>query len=160
MCIRDRYKINDRDYEKNNFFIHDYFFAKTLDKVRDGGIIAFITSSGTMDKKNEDVRRYISERAEFLGAIRLSNTTFKGEAGTEVTSDIIFLKKRDRLLKIDEDWQSLETDNQGLTYNKYFVEHPEMIMGKMEEVSGPVSYTHLTLPTTLSTCRSRWSPYH
>lgn len=141
------YKINDRDYEKNNFLIHDYFFAKTLDKVRDGGIIAFITSSGTMDKKNEDVRRYISERAEFLGAIRLPNTTFKGEAGTEVTSDIIFLKKRDRLLKIDEDWQSLETDNQGLTYNKYFVEHPEMIMGKMEEVSGPFGKTLTCIDT-------------
>ena len=135
------YKINDRDYEKNNFFIHDYFFAKTLDKVRDGGIIAFITSSGTMDKKNEDVRRYISERAEFLGAIRLPNTTFKGEAGTEVTSDIIFLKKRDRLLKIDEDWQRLETDSQGLVYNKYFVDYPNMIMGKMKEVSGPFGKT-------------------
>ena len=100
-----------------------------------------------MDKKNEDVRRYISERAEFLGAIRLPNTTFKGEAGTEVTSDIIFLKKRDRLLKIDEDWQSLETDNQGLTYNKYFVEHPEMIMGKMEEVSGSFGKTLTCIDT-------------
>lgn len=141
------YKINDREYEKNNFLIHDYFFAKTLDKLRDGGIIAFITSSGTMDKKNEDVRRYISERAEFLGAIRLPNTTFKGEAGTEVTSDIIFLKKRDRLLKIEEDWQRLETDSQGLSYNKYFVDHPEMVMGKMEEVSGPFGKTLTCIDT-------------
>ena len=93
------YKIADREYEKNNFLIHDFFFAKTLDKVRSGGVVAFITSSGTLDKKSEDIRRYISERAEFLGAIRLPNNTFKGEAGTEVTSDILFLKKRDRLLK-------------------------------------------------------------
>ncbi|WP_418886709.1 SNF2-related protein [Filifactor alocis] len=130
------YKISDREYEKNNFLIHDFFFAKTLDKVRSGGVVAFITSSGTMDKKNEDVRRYISERAEFLGAIRLPNNTFKGEAGTEVTSDIIFLKKRDRLLKTDEPWQKLATDEKGLTYNKYFVDNPDMILGSMQEVSG------------------------
>lgn len=130
------YKIADREYEKNNFLIHDFFFAKTLDKVRSGGVVAFITSSGTMDKKNEDVRRYISERAEFLGAIRLPNNTFKGEAGTEVTSDIIFLKKRDRLLKTDEPWQKLATDEKGLTYNKYFVDNPDMILGSMQEVSG------------------------
>lgn len=130
------YKIVDREYEKNNFLIHDFFFAKTLDKVRSGGIVAFITSSGTMDKKNEDVRRYISERAEFLGAIRLPNNTFKGEAGTEVTSDIIFLKKRDRLLKTDEPWQKLATDEKGLTYNKYFVDNLDMVLGNMEEISG------------------------
>ena len=129
------YKISDREYERNNFLIHDYFFAKTLDKVRSGGVVAFITSSGTMDKKSEDIRRYISERAEFLGAIRLPNNTFKGEAGTEVTSDILFLKKRDRLLKSDEDWIKLDTDEKGLTYNKYFVENPQMVMGKMQEVS-------------------------
>lgn len=128
------FKVADREYERNNFLIHDYFFAKTLDKVRDGGIIAFITSSGTMDKKSEDVRRYISERAEFLGAIRLSNTTFKGVAGTEVTSDIIFLKKRDRLLKIDEDWIKLDKDQKGLIYNKYFVDNPKMVIGTMEEI--------------------------
>lgn len=129
------YKITDREYEKNNFLIHDFFFAKTLDKVRAGGVIAFVTSSGTMDKKSEDIRRYISERAEFLGAIRLPNNTFKGEAGTEVTSDILFLKKRDRLLKSDEDWIKLDTNEKGLTYNKYFVENPQMIMGKMQEIS-------------------------
>ena len=128
------FKVADREYERNNFLIHDYFFAKTLDKVRDGGIIAFITSSGTMDKKSEDVRRYISERAEFLGAIRLPSTTFKGVAGTEVTSDIIFLKKRDRLLKIDEDWIKLDKDAKGLIYNKYFVDNPQMVIGTMEEI--------------------------
>ena len=128
------YRVSDREYEKNNFLIHDYFFAKTLDKVRSKGIIAFITSSGTMDKRNEDIRRYISERAEFLGAIRLPNNTFKGEAGTEVTSDIIFLKKRDRLLKIDEDWVKLDKDRQGLSYNKYFVDNPQMVLGSMQEV--------------------------
>lgn len=129
------YKIADRDYEKNNFLIHDFFFAKTLDKVRSGGVVAFITSSGTMDKKSEDVRRYISERAEFLGAIRLPNNVFKGEAGTEVTSDIIFLKKRDRLLKLDEDWVKLDTDEKGMTYNKYFVDNPNMVLGNIEEIS-------------------------
>ena len=130
------YRVSDREYGKNNFLIHDYFFAKTLDKVRNGGIIAFITSSGTMDKRNEDIRRYISERAEFLGAIRLPNNTFKGEAGTEVTSDIIFLKKRDRLLKIDEDWVKLDKDRKGLSYNKYFVDNPHMVLGNMQEISG------------------------
>ena len=129
------YKISDREYEKNNFLIHDYFFAKTLDKVRSGGVVAFITSSGTLDKKSEDIRRYISERAEFLGAIRLPNNTFKAEAGTEVTSDILFLKKRDRLLKLDEDWIKLDTDEKGLSYNKYFVDNPDMVLGNMEEVS-------------------------
>ena len=129
------FKVNDREYEKNNFLIHDYFFAKTLDKMRSGGVIAFVTSNGTLDKKSEDIRRYISERAEFLGAIRLPNNTFKAEAGTEVTSDIIFLKKRDRLLKLDEDWIKLDTDEQGLTYNKYFVDNPTMVLGNIKEVS-------------------------
>lgn len=129
------YKVSDREYEKNNFLIHDYFFAKTLDKMRSGGVIAFVTSSGTLDKKSEDIRRYISERAEFLGAIRLPNNIFKAEAGTEVTSDIIFLKKRDRLLKLDEDWIKLDTDEQGLTYNKYFVDNPAMVLGNIKEVS-------------------------
>ncbi len=135
------YKISDREYEKNNFLIHDFFFAKTLDKVRSGGVIAFVTSSGTLDKKSEDIRRYISERAEFLGAIRLPNNTFKGEAGTEVTSDIIFLKKRDRLVKLDEEWVKLGTDERGLTYNKYFVDNPDMVLGNMEEVSSKFGTT-------------------
>ena len=118
------YKVNDREYNRNNFLIHDYFFAKSIDKVRNGGVIAFITSSGTMDKKDESVRRYLAARAEFLGAIRLPNDTFKGVAGTEVTSDIIFLKKRDSVLERDEDWIHLAEDENGLSYNKYFVDHP------------------------------------
>ncbi|MBU5669274.1 DEAD/DEAH box helicase family protein [Peptoniphilus sp. MSJ-1] len=130
------FKVNDREYNKNNFLIHDYFFAKSIDKVRNGGIIAFITSSGTMDKKDESVRKYLNARAEFLGAIRLPNTTFKGSAGTEVTSDIIFLKKRDSVIERDDDWIHLATDKKGLTYNKYFVDNPRMVLGDMKEVSG------------------------
>lgn len=140
------YKVNDREYNKNNFLIHDYFFAKSIDKVRNGGIIAFITSSGTMDKKDESVRRYIAARAEFLGAIRLLNDTFKGVAGTEVTSDIIFLKKRDSIRERDEDWIHLSEDEKGMIYNKYFVENPHMILGTMEEVSGRFGNTLACLP--------------
>lgn len=130
------FKVNDREYNRNNFLIHDYFFAKSIDKVRNGGIIAFITSSGTMDKKDESVRKYINARCEFLGAMRLPNTTFKGLAGTEVTSDIIFLKKRDSVIERDDDWIHLATDKKGLTYNKYFVDNPQMVLGDMKEVSG------------------------
>lgn len=140
------YKVNDREYNKNNFLIHDYFFAKSIDKVRNGGVIAFITSSGTMDKKDESVRRYLAARAEFLGAIRLPNDTFKGTAGTEVTSDIIFLKKRDSIRERDEDWIHLAEDENGLTYNKYFVDHPEMVLGSMKEVSGRFGNTIACLP--------------
>ena len=140
------YKLNDRKYNKNNFLIHDYFFAKSIDKVRNGGIIAFITSSGTMDKKDESVRRYLAARAEFLGAIRLPNDTFKGVAGTEVTSDIIFLKKRDSIRERDEDWIHLSEDENGITYNKYFVEHPEQVLGTMREVSGRFGNTLACLP--------------
>ncbi len=140
------YKVNDREYNKNNFLIHDYFFAKSIDKVRNGGIIAFITSSGTMDKKDESVRRYLAARAEFLGAIRLPNDTFKGVAGTEVTSDIIFLKKRDSIRERDEDWIHLAEDENGLTYNKYFVDHPEQVLGTMREVSGRFGNTLACLP--------------
>ena len=140
------YKVNDREYNKNNFLIHDYFFAKSIDKVRNGGIIAFITSSGTMDKKDESVRRYIAARAEFLGAIRLPNDTFKGVAGTEVTSDIIFLKKRDAVRERDEEWLHLAEDNKGLVYNKYFVENPHMVLGSMEEISGRFGNTTACLP--------------
>ena len=140
------YKVNDREYNKNNFLIHDYFFAKSIDKVRNGGIIAFITSSGTMDKKDESVRRYLAARAEFLGAIRLPNDTFKGVAGTEVTSDIIFLKKRDSIRERDEDWIHLAEDENGLTYNKYFVDHPEQVLGTMREVSGRFGNTPACLP--------------
>jgi len=130
------FKVNDREYNRNNFLIHDYFFAKSIDKVRNGGVIAFITSSGTMDKKDESIRKYINARAEFLGAIRLPNDTFKGFAGTEVTSDIIFLKKRDSVLERDDDWVHLAEDENGLVYNKYFADHPEQVLGNMKEVSG------------------------
>ncbi|HFH7941800.1 TPA: helicase-related protein [Streptococcus agalactiae] len=140
------YKVNDREYNKNNFLIHDYFFAKSIDKVRNGGIITFITSSGTMDKKDESVRRYLAARAEFLGAIRLPNDTFKGVAGTEVTSDIIFLKKRDSIRERDEDWIHLAEDENGLLYNKYFVNHPEQVLGSMEEISGRFGNTIACLP--------------
>mgnify|MGYP000843733511 FL=1 len=140
------FKVNDREYNRNNFLIHDYFFAKSIDKVRNGGVIAFITSSGTMDKKDESIRKYINARAEFLGAIRLPSDTFKGVAGTEVTSDIIFLKKRDSVLERDDEWVHLAEDENGLTYNKYFVEHPEMVLGTMREVSGRFGNTISCLP--------------
>lgn len=140
------FKVNDREYDKNNFLIHDYFFAKTLDKVRNGGVIAFITSSGTLDKKDESVRRYLAARAEFLGAIRLPNTTFKGQAGTEVTSDIIFLKKRDSIRERDEPWIHLASDEDGLSYNQYFVENPEMVLGEMTEESGPFGNRVVCIP--------------
>ena len=128
------FKVNDRAYNKQNFMIHDYFFAKTIDKVRPSGIIAFITSSGTLDKKSESVRKYIAARAEFLGAIRLPNNTFNS-AGTEVTSDIIFLKKKELVIEQDEPWIHLDTDENGYTYNKYFVDNPNMVLGEMKEVS-------------------------
>ena len=130
------FKVSDRKYDKNKFLIHDYFFAKTLDKVRSGGVIAFITSKGTLDKENPNVRKYIAQRAELLGAIRLPNNTFKGNAGTEVVSDILFLQKRDRLTDIEPDWVHLGINNDGVSMNSYFVEHPEMILGELKTVSG------------------------
>ena len=126
----------DKRYDKHKFLLHDYFFAKTLDKVRPNGVIAFITSKGTMDKENEDVRRYISQRAELIGAIRLPNNTFKKNAGTEVTSDIIFLKKRDKIVDIEDDWVEIAENEDGFRMNKYFVEHPEMILGEMKRDKG------------------------
>jgi len=125
------FKLNDRRYDKNKFLIHDYFFAKSLDKIRPGGIVAFITSKGTMDKENNSVRKYLSQRAELIGAIRLPDNTFKGNAGTEVTSDIIFLKKRDKITDIEEDWVNIDTAESGIRMNKYFVDNPQMIMGQM-----------------------------
>lgn len=127
-----QYKVLDKRYDKNNFLIHDYFFAKTLDKVRPGGIIAFITSKGTMDKENNSIRKYMSERAGLIGAIRLPNTAFKANAGTEVTSDIIFLQKRDRIIDLEPDWLDLGEDENGILMNQYFVDNPEMILGNME----------------------------
>ncbi len=126
-----QFKVIDKKYDKNNWLIHDYFFGKTLDKVRPGGVIAFITSSGTMDKRNSNVRKYIAQRAELLGAIRLPNNTFKANAGTEVTSDILFLQKRDTLVNDEPDWVHLDRDENGNEYNKYFIDHPEMILGEM-----------------------------
>ena len=141
------FKVADREYDKNNFLIHDYFFAKTIDKVKTGGVIAFITSSGTMDKKDESIRRYIGERCELLGAIRLPNNTFKGVAGTEVTSDIIFLKKRGGRFLGEEEWYKIGTDSKGLNYNKYFIYNPEMLLGNMLEVSGRFGNTITCEPT-------------
>ena len=132
-----QYKVADKQYDKQNFLIHDYFFAKTLDKVRPGGVVALVTSKGTMDKKSPEVRKYLAQRAELLGAVRLPNTAFKENAGTEVTSDILFLKKRDRVMDLEPDWVHLSEDENGIAMNSYFAEHPEMIVGKMEMVSGP-----------------------
>ena len=132
-----QFKVPDKQYDKHNFLIHDYFFARTLDKVRPGGIVAFITSKGTMDKENPAVRKYIAQRADLLGAIRLPNDTFKSAAGTEVTSDIIFLQKRDRMVDIEPDWVHLDTDENGLKMNQYFIDNPDMVLGEMKEVSGP-----------------------
>ena len=130
------FKVSDKRYDKYNFLIHDYFFAKSLDKLRPGGVMALVTSKGTMDKENTNVRKYIAQRAELLGAIRLPNDTFKGNAGTEVVSDILFLQKRDRLIDIEPDWVHLDTDENGIRMNSYFVQHPEMILGEMKMVSG------------------------
>ena len=130
------FKVSDKRYDKYNFLIHDYFFAKSLDKLRPCGVMALVTSKGTMDKENSNVRKYIAQRAELLGAIRLPNNTFKGNAGTEVVSDILFLQKRDRLIDIVPDWVHLDTDENGIRMNSYFVQHPEMILGEMKMVSG------------------------
>ena len=130
------FKVLDKRYDKHKFLIHDYFFAKSLDKLRPGGVMALVTSKGTMDKENSAVRKYIAQRAELLGAIRLPNNTFKGNAGTEVVSDILILQKCDRLIDIEPDWVHLDTDENGIKMNSYFVQHPEMILGEMKMVSG------------------------
>lgn len=130
------FKVVDKRYDKNNFLIHDYFFAKSLDKLRAGGVMCLITSKGTMDKENPSVRKYIAARSELLGAIRLPDNTFKGNAGTEVTSDILILQKRDRIVDIESDWIYLDTDENGIKMNSYFVAHPEMIIGEMVEQTG------------------------
>ena len=130
------FKVPDKRYDKHKFLIHDYFFAKSLDKLRPGGVMALITSKGTMDKENSAVRKYIAQRADLLGAIRLPNNTFKGNAGAEVVSDILILQKRDRIVDIELDWVQLGTDENGILMNRYFVEHPEMILGEMKMVSG------------------------
>ncbi|MFR2974913.1 MAG: LPD25 domain-containing protein [Ruminococcus sp.] len=125
-------RVNDSRYNAQKFLIHDYFFAKALDKVRAGGVVAFITSKGTMDKASPEIRKYIAQRAELLGAIRLPDNTFKANAGTEVTSDILILQKRDRVIDIEPDWVHLDTDENGVTMNRYFVEHPDMVLGEIK----------------------------
>ena len=130
------FKVADKRYDKYNFLIHDYFFAKSLDKLRPGGVMALVTSKGTMDKENSAVRKYIAQRADLIGAIRLPNNTFKGNAGTEVVSDILILQKRDRIIDIEPEWVQLDTTDDGIKMNRYFVQHPEMILGEMKMVSG------------------------
>lgn len=130
------FKVADKRYDKYNFLIHDYFFAKSLDKLRPGGVMALVTSKGTMDKENSAVRKYIAQRADLIGAIRLPNNTFKGNAGTEVVSDILILQKRDRIIDIEPEWVQLDTTEDGIKMNRYFVQHPEMILGEMKMVSG------------------------
>lgn len=141
------YQVYDKAYDKHSFMIHDYFFAKSLDKVRDGGVLAFITSKGTMDKKSPMVRQYLAERAELIGAVRLPNNAFKANAGTDVTSDIIFLKKRDRKVQAaDEPWVHLGMDENRIPMNQYFIDHPEMILGEMQMVSGRFGEESACLP--------------
>lgn len=142
------YKVNDMNY-KENYLIHDYFFAKTIDKVRSGGVIAFITSKGTLDKQNPSVRRYIAERTELLGAIRLPNNAFRNNAGTEVTADIIFLQKKDRPEVVNDDWIHLGKNEDGIVMNQYFIDHPDMILGEMKMVSGPYGMESTCKPTGL-----------
>lgn len=132
-----QFKVQDRRYDRLNLSIHEYFFAKTMDKVRPGGVVAFVTSSYTMDKRTSNVRKYIAQRAELLGAIRLPNDTFKAAAGTEVVSDILFLQKRDRVVDIEPEWVQLGTNDDGITMNRYFIDHPDMVLGEMKMVSGP-----------------------
>lgn len=132
-----QFKVQDRRYDRLNLPVHEYFFAKTLDKVRPGGVVAFVTSSYTMDKRTSNVRKYIAQRAELLGAIRLPNDTFKAAAGTEVVSDILFLQKRDRMVDIEPDWVQLGTTDDGIQMNRYFLDHPDMVLGEMKMVSGP-----------------------
>ena len=130
------FRLADKRYDKHHFLIHDYFFAKSLDKLRPGGVMALMTSKGTMDKASPEARKYIAQRADLLGAIRLPNNTFKGNAGTEVVSDILILQKRDRLIDLEPDWVHLDTDENGVKMNSYFVQHPEMILGEVKMVSG------------------------
>ncbi len=132
-----QFKVADKRYDRLNLSIHEYFIAKTLDKVRPGGVIAFVTSSFTMDKRTANVRKYIAQRAELLGAIRLPNNAFKAAAGTEVVSDILFLQKRDRMVDIEPEWVHLATNDDGIQMNSYFVDSPDMVLGEMKMVSGP-----------------------
>ena len=140
------YKVNDQQYDRYNFMIHDYFLAKSIDQLRPGGVAALITTKGTMDKASPEVRRYLAERADLLGAIRLPNTAFKANAGTEVSADILFFQKKDSISKEMPEWINLGTDANGITVNQYFVQHPEMVLGKMQEVSGPFGMETTCMP--------------
>lgn len=140
------YKVNDRQYDRFNFMIHDYFLAKTIDQLRPGGVAALITTKGTMDKASPEVRKYLAERADLLGAIRLPNTAFKANAGTEVSADILFFQKRDSMTKEMPEWVNLGSDTNGITVNQYFADHPEMILGGMKEVSGPYGMETTCMP--------------
>ena len=140
------YKVNDRQYDRYNFMIHDYFLAKTIDQLRPGGVAALITTKGTMDKASPEVRKYLAERADLLGAIRLPNTAFKANAGTEVSADILFFQKRDSMTKEMPEWVNLGSDANGITVNQYFADHPEMILGEMKEVSGPYGMETTCMP--------------
>ena len=145
-----QYQVSDRRYDKLHFHIHDYFLAKTVDKLRVGGIMAFITTSGTMDKKSEDVRQYLAARCDLIGAVRLPNTTFKSNAGTEVTSDILFLQKRGRVLEQDAPWIHVGETENGIPLNQYFIDHPEMVCGEMQMVSGPYGMRSTCVPNEQS----------
>lgn len=158
-----QYKVNDPAFNRYNFLIHDYFAAKNIDKLRVGGIQAIITTSGTMDKKSEDVRRYLAARCDLIGAVRLPNTAFKAAAGTEVTADILFLQKRDGVLSNPEaDWLHVGQTADGIPMNQYFIDHPEMICGKMEMVSGPYGRAPpaslIQIPAWKSSCAQPWPP--
>ena len=136
-----QFHVPDKRYDRLNFPIHEYFVAKALDQVRPGGVIAVVTSSYTMDKRTASARKYIAQRAELLGAIRLPNNAFKAAAGTEVVSDILFLQKRERMVDIEPEWVHLATDENGIQMNSYFIDHPDMILGEMKMVSGPFGPT-------------------
>ncbi len=150
------FKVNDSRYNAQKFLIHDYFIAKALDKVRAGGVVMFITSKGTMDKASPEVRKYIAQRAELLGAVRLPDNTFRANAGTEVTSDILILQKRDRMIEIEPEWVHLDTDENGVTMNSYFVQHPEMVLGEMRMES--TRFGMDSVCKAYPTCRLRASP--
>lgn len=152
-----QFKVADKRYDRLNFSIHDYCFGKALDQVRPGGVVAFVTSSFTMDKKNPSVRKYIAQRADLLGAIRLPNNTFKANVGTEVTSDILFLQKRDRMVDIEPEWVHVVTDENGISMNHFFIDHTDMVLGEIKMVSGPfgpeptcVAYEGQSLESLLS----------
>ena len=150
-----QYKIQDKAYDRHNFLVHDYFLAKTLDKVRPGGIAAFITSKGTMDKQSAKARKYFAQRAELIGAVRLPNTAFKENAGTETTSDILFFKKRDRIMEITPEWVYLAENKDGITVNQYFAGHPKMVLGKMEMVPGAHGMEAACIPDTSTTLQEQ-----